>query len=62
MNVVWFTTMDGLIGIVTKHRENSDTNRAYIGIGKGEDEQADIKHIQETGTKFPLSEALRLIK
>lgn len=67
MDVIWFTTMDGhLIGIVIKHLENpsdlTNVNRAYIGIGKGEDEQDDIKHIQETGAKFPLSEALRLIK
>lgn len=61
MKAIWFTTTKGLIGIVVIRDEITKENKAYIGIGNGENEIQDMETISQWGAKFPLSEALRLI-
>lgn len=61
----WFTEMGNNrpIGIVIVWNiNNGNVNEAFIGIGIGKNQREDEIMISERGAKFPLSEALRLIK
>ncbi len=56
---VWFTLrQDQIIGIVLMNNGHED--KAYIGMGKGEDEQSDVDFILAWGKPFPV-EAARLM-
>ena len=57
---VWFTTKDGMIGIVLGTDELTKEKKAYIGIipiGEDTTEDKDAKRINEWGTKFPVDAA-----
>jgi len=56
----WFSSMKGHFGIVVAN--NGRENKAYLGISHGESEQTDIKSILQYGAKFPVEQALELIK
>lgn len=62
LDVVWFTLPDGtLIGVVLGEDQYTKKRKAYIGIGTGADEEADIKKIMEHGAplaKQPLQRIL----
>ena len=46
----WFTGFFGTIGIVTGEDEITGQKKAYIGMGGGANENADIDHIASTGS------------
>ena len=46
----WFTGIFGTIGIVVGKDEVTGKKKAYIGLGGGADENADIEHIARTGS------------
>lgn len=50
---LWFTGEFGKIGIVVVKNNGKDI-KAYIGLAKGRDEQADERMIAEYGTPFYL--------
>ena len=59
----WFTPMQkqvSCIGIVLV--DNGVVEKAYIGYGKGENEQEDLDVIARRGAPFPLKQAKELIK
>lgn len=59
IKVRWFTTMNNhLIGIIIV--ENEIEQRAYIGVGNGDDERADVEYIKEYGTPYPLESAKQI--
>ena len=52
LKVIWFTEYLGeTIGIVCVKNE-MDEIKFYIGTGKGDNEEEDIKHILECGQKI----------
>jgi hypothetical protein len=58
IDYTWFTTSHS-IGIVLV-KDPYEGYKAYIGIGDGNDELGDAKHIREWGNKFPLEAAKKL--
>lgn len=71
IETLWFTNIDGCIGIVVVEEDVTGDRKAYIGLGKryaladlclgkGIDEKADIERILARSNKFPLDTALRL--
>jgi len=56
---IWFSGR-ATIGIVLIENEMGE-EKAYIGVGGGYDEEADLKLIMEWGTTFPLDAAKILI-
>ena len=54
----WFSGND-CIGLVVI--DNGFEEKAYIGVGGGLDEKADIQKIMDYGTHFPLETAKQLI-
>lgn len=55
---VWFTPMSGqCIGIV-----RTPTNKTYIGVGRGEDEEVDKKYIAQYGTPIDLQMVIKLLE
>lgn len=57
---LWFTTMDGLLGVVLT-KDNLGIKRVYIGQASGHDSEGDVKHILEWGTTVPLPMAERIV-
>ena len=51
--VMWFCAGHGNVGIVQVY--HYDEIKYYIGACSGANEEADIKHIAEWGSKFPTS-------
>lgn len=62
-NATWFTQMGNTscIGIVFGTDENTGEEKTYIGCGDGFDEQADMKHIANTGAKLTKEDLQRFI-
>jgi len=73
IETLWFTNIDGCIGIVVVEEDVTGDRKAYIGpglkytlgeltglTGRGIDEKADIEQILARGNKFSLDTALRL--
>jgi len=56
---VWF---GGTIGIVIVEDEYTKERRGYIGMGYGDDADADIKHIKERGSVVTLSMLKDVVK
>jgi len=61
---VWFSSMQvisgmGNIGIVIIN--NGRSEKAYIGVGLGEDQRVDEELIAKVGAYFPLKQAKELI-
>jgi hypothetical protein len=54
--VTWFNGCGGRIGIVV----GVTGDYAYIGAALQHDEDSDVEHIMQFGTKFPLDAALLL--
>lgn len=51
--VLWLhSSQHGPIGIVKQYDEIEERWKYYIGIGRGFDEQADVQHIINYGTKY----------
>lgn len=56
-NAIWVNTLDDnftgqLIGIVMGEDEHTSEKKAYIGIGDGADEAADVHFINKNGGKL----------
>lgn len=49
---IWFTHQTQCVGIVVAECEVTKQRKAYIGVGKGDDEQADIHSILNWGAKL----------
>ncbi len=46
----WYTTKDGLIGIVAKNIADTEQWRACIGIASGQDEERDEQYVAFWGS------------
>ncbi len=58
LHSVWFTPITGeCIGIV-----RTPTNKTYIGVGNGKDEEADKKYIAQYGTPIDLKMVIKLLE
>lgn len=57
---LWFTNMDGCIGIIIVEEDITGDRKAYIGFGKGHDAQADTERILAWGNTFSLDTVGRL--
>lgn len=56
---VWFSLMSGeTIGIITMN--NGVEDKAYIGLARTGDREADIKIILKKGTPFPFKQAIEM--
>jgi hypothetical protein len=51
IDAIWFTQLNGCIGIVLTEDEVTKMRKAYIGTGRGNDEGSDAKIIQMHGGK-----------
>ena len=60
IETLWFTNLDGCIGIVVVEEDVTGDRKAYIGPASGTDEKADTEQILAWGNKFSLDTALRL--
>ena len=58
IDYIWFTTKQS-IGIVLV-KDPYEGYKSYIGVGVGNNELDDVKHITEWGNKFPLEAAKKL--
>ena len=58
INTIWFSK----IGIVMGKDEVTNEPKAYIGLGAGINEEADIKYITKRGSKFTKKIAQKLSK
>lgn len=56
----WFNGRNA-IGLIYCEDVVTKENKAYIGVGEGKDEAADLVNILSWGTKFPLEEAKKLV-
>lgn len=56
----WATPQGSCIGIIVV--DNGYETRAYIGVGNGQDEDADIELIGRQGSPFPLDVAKKLCR
>ena len=57
---LWFTNLDGCIGIVVVEEDVTGDRKAYIGPASGTDKRADTEQISAWGNKFSLDTTLRL--
>ena len=51
IDVKWFTARSDCIGIVLTQNDMGD-HKAYIGVGRGEDEGQDAQQISTLGASF----------
>lgn len=58
IDYTWFTSSHS-IGIVLV-KDPYDGYKVYIGVGVGNNELDDVKHITEWGNRFPLEAAKKL--
>lgn len=61
LNTIWFSGLK-CVGIVLCVDEITREHKAYIGVGEGISEEADIRHIAEHGSPVHLPSAKRLIE
>lgn len=61
VGVRWFTGRS-VVGIAVKYDEITKEGKSYIAPVPGFDYDVDVKFILEWGTKFPIKDALRLIR
>jgi hypothetical protein len=54
IEAIWFSTLQGTVGIVVGEDEYSGARKAYLGIGLGFDESQDVAMIKSLGTKLSL--------
>ena len=54
LEMLWFTQAGtpSTLGIIVGEDEITGEAKAYLGTAQGYDEEADAKHILETGAKF----------
>lgn len=57
---LWFTNLNGCIGIVVIEEDITGDRKAYIGSASGTDEKADTKQVLAWGNKFSLDTTHRL--
>lgn len=60
IEIIWFTTFDGTLGITVIEEDVTGDRKAYIGVVKGNNEKVDEKRIVAFGQKLPLSIIERL--
>lgn len=58
---LWFTTIDGSIGIIVIEEDVTGDRKAYIGPASGKDEKADTEKIIAWGNKFSIDTAERIL-
>ena len=58
---LWFTNLDGCIGIIVIEEDITGDRKAYIGPASGEDEKADTEKILAWGNKFSIDTAERIL-
>ena len=54
IDTLWFTNINGTVGIVTIEEDVTGDRKAYISVVPGEDEKADTETIIAWGNKFSL--------
>lgn len=59
IDVIWFTGLQ-TVGIVIGKDETTGKIKAYIGVGKGYNEKADIRKIMNHGNRIQKHQAMRL--
>jgi len=57
---LWFTNLDGCIGIIVIEEDITGDRKAYIGPASGKDEKADTEAILAWGNKFSLDVTERI--
>lgn len=60
IETLWFTNMNGCIGIVVIEEDVTGDRKAYIGPVPGTDEETDTEAIIAWGNKFSLDTAQRI--
>ena len=60
--VVYVEWIGGTIGVIICEDEYSHERIAYVGKGSGEDEDADIQHIKESGCPVPIDQFEEIVK
>ena len=58
---IWFNNSLGTMGIVVGEDEITGKRKAYVGIGRGADQDQDIELIKENGVQLTLSVAEHLV-
>jgi len=59
---IWFTTTNGVVGIVFGVDEVTGKKKAYIGTAPGSDEESDAWSIAEWGVPFGLAMAKDIVQ
>lgn len=59
---LWFTNNQGTIAIIIIEEDITRDRKAYIGIGKGKNEESDTQNIIAWGNKFSLEMAKYLVR
>lgn len=54
IDAIWFTDVEGVVGVVVAEDPLTTERSAYIGIGTGFDERVDTEHIIDWGGKLSL--------
>jgi len=60
IETLWFTNLDGVVGIVIIEEDVTGDRKAYIGSADGHDTKADTDKILAFGNKFSLDTAQRI--
>ena len=60
IETIWFTDVNGCIGIVIGEEDVTGDRKAYIGSASGTDEKADTEQILAWGNKFSLDVTERI--
>ena len=60
IDTIWFGNITGCAGIVIAEDDNTGERKAYLGVGRGENEKVDINRILQYGTKLS-AQQLRVI-
>lgn len=60
IEALWFTDLDGCVGIVVVEEDITSDRKAYIGPASGTNEKTDTEQILAWGCKFSLGTVLRL--
>lgn len=58
---LWFTTLDGCIGIIVIEEDVTGDRKAYIGPASGKDEKTDMEKVLAWGNKFSIDTAERIL-
>jgi len=61
IDALWFTNIDGCIGIIVIEEDVTGDRKAYIGSARGKDQKVDTEKILAWGNKFSIDTAERIL-